>query len=106
MVGGHFSQAPTIRYEFGVINSFYGHLFLKVLHTNQKLKTVKWSTMLTLSLLTVPSLKLLNFPNYRLGKIDSKVLLNRFPMNGHTLGLCPYNQQLENFVSPKVSHKE
>ena len=32
----------------------------------------------------------------------SKVLLNSFPMNGHTLGLCPSNQKLENFVSPKV----
>ena len=33
----------------------------------------------------------------------SKVLLNSFPMNGHTLELCPWNQKLENFVSPKVS---
>ena len=24
-------------------------------------------------------------------------------MNGHTLGFCPQNQKLDNFVSPKVS---
>ena len=33
---------------------------------------------------------------------SDKVLLSCFPMNGHTLGFCPYNQKLENFVSPKV----
>ena len=33
----------------------------------------------------------------------SKVLLNSFPINGHTLAFCPYNQKLENFVSPKAS---
>ena len=32
----------------------------------------------------------------------SKVLLNSFPMNGHTLGFCTWSQKLENFVSPKV----
>ena len=32
----------------------------------------------------------------------SKVLLNSFPMNGHSLGFCPLNQKLENFVSPKI----
>ena len=42
---------------------------------------------LTLSLLTV------NFPKYKLGKIEkqyhSEVLLNSFPVNGHTAGFCP-----------------
>ena len=28
----------------------------------------------------------------------SKVLLNIFPTNGHGLVICPYNQNLENFV--------
>ena len=32
--------------------------------------------------------------------------LNSFPINGHTLGFCPWNQKLENFVSPKVSLRE
>ena len=36
----------------------------------------------------------------------SKVLLNSFPMNGHTLGFCTWSQNLENFVSPKVSLSE
>ena len=36
----------------------------------------------------------------------SKVLLNSFPMNGHTLGFCTWNQKLENFVSHKVSFWE
>ena len=35
-------------------------------------------------------------------KHQSKVLHNSFPMNGHTLGFCPQNQNWENFVSPKV----
>ena len=26
-----------------------------------------------------------------------------FHLNGHTLGFCPWNQKLENFVSSKVS---
>ena len=30
----------------------------------------------------------------------SKVLLNSFRMNGHTLEFCPLNQNLENFFSP------
>ena len=33
----------------------------------------------------------------------SKVLLNSFPMNGHTLGFCTWSQKLKDFVSPKVS---
>ena len=33
----------------------------------------------------------------------SKVLLNSFPMNDHTLGFCPQNQKLENCVSSKVN---
>ena len=37
-----------------------------------------------------------------ISKINCKVMLNSFPMNGHTLGFCPWNQKLENFVSPKV----
>ena len=48
--------------------------------------------------------------NYKLGKIKkknrqhhSKVLLNNFPINGHTLGFCLYKQNVETFVSPKVS---
>ena len=32
-------------------------------------------------------------------KLYHKVLLDSFPMNGDTLGFCPYNQTLENFVS-------
>ena len=26
-----------------------------------------------------------------------------FPMNGHTLGFCPWNQKLENFVTPGLT---
>ena len=37
------------------------------------------------------------------GLTNSKVLLNSFPMNGHTLGFCTWSQKLEYFVSPKVS---
>ena len=48
--------------------------------------------------------KLRNFPRIASRiELKSKVLLNSFPMNGHTLGFCPQNQKLENFVSPKVS---
>ena len=36
-------------------------------------------------------------------KQHSEVLLDSFPMNGHTLGFCSQNQKLANFVSPKVS---
>ena len=32
----------------------------------------------------------------------SKVLLNSFPMNGHTSGFGPWNQKLEDFASPRV----
>ena len=32
----------------------------------------------------------------------SEALLNSFPINGNTLGLCPWNQKLQNFESPKV----
>ena len=36
-------------------------------------------------------------------QIHCKVVLNSFPVNGHTLGFFPYNQRIENFVLPKVS---
>ena len=49
--------------------------------------------VLTLSLLTVPSPNLINFPKlqpgYRLKNRHHKVLFNSFPMNGHTLGFYP-----------------
>ena len=54
-------------------------------------------TGLTISLLTVPS------PKFKNKEHHSKVLFNSFPMNGHILGFCPWNQKLENFVSPRVS---
>ena len=53
--------------------------------------------------------KLKNFPQIRNWvqlknkQHHSKVMLNSFPTNGHTLGFCPYNQKLENVLSPKVS---
>ena len=64
--------------------------------------------ILTISILTVSYLNVINFSKLtnwvqlKNKHHHSKVLLNSFPMNGHTLGLCPYNQKLENFVSPKV----
>ena len=33
----------------------------------------------------------------------SKVRLNSFPTKGHTVGFCPWNKKLENYVSPNVS---
>ena len=50
--------------------------------------------------------KITNWVKLTTKQHHSKVLLNSFPMNGHTLGFCPQNQKLENFVSPKVSHWE
>ena len=38
----------------------------------------------------------------RAQKAISKVLLNSFPASGHTLWLCPWNQKLEDFVSPHI----
>ena len=34
---------------------------------------------------------------------STTVLRNSFPMNGRTWGLCPQNQKLENYRSPKDS---
>ena len=34
--------------------------------------------------------------------ITVKVLVGGFPMNGHSLGVCLWNQKLEDFVSHKV----
>ena len=56
---------------------------------------------LTFSLLTLPSLKLINF--LKLQTVTQLGLLNSFPMNGHTLGFCTWSQNIENFVSPKLS---
>ena len=50
--------------------------------------------------MTVPSPKLINLPHLHLH--HSKILLNSFPMNGHTLGFYPKSPKLESFVSPKV----
>ena len=38
--------------------------------------------------------------------VQYKVLLDSFPMNGHTLGFCTWSQKLENFVWRKVSPLE
>ena len=44
-----------------------------------------------------------NWAKLKTKQHHSKVLLNSFPTNGHTLGFCTWRQKLENFVSPKVS---
>ena len=63
---------------------------------------------LTLSLLTMPSPKLIklskitNWVNLKnKQQHHSKVLLNSFAMNGHTL--ASIESKVRNFVSPKVS---
>ena len=69
------------------------------------LEVINITDHLTLSFLTVPSPKLINVSkitnwiNLKTQQFQSKVLLNSFPMNGHTLGFCPWNQKLQNFVS-------
>ena len=47
--------------------------------------------------------KIANWVKLKNKQHHSKVLLNSFPMNGHTLGFCTWSQKLENFISPKVS---
>ena len=60
--------------------------------------------ILSLSLLTVPSSKLINRIKLKTWENgNTNVLLNSFPMNGHTLGFCTWSQKLENFVSAKIS---
>ena len=58
--------------------------------------------VLTLSLRTLSSQSKIYWHSKNKQR-HSKVLLNSFPMNGHTLGFCTWSQKLENFVSPKVS---
>ena len=53
---------------------------------------------LALSLVIVPSPKLIKLPkiSINMGKMEqehSDVLLNSFPMNGHTLGFCTWSQK-------------
>ena len=52
----------------------------------------------TLSILTVPSPKFSRITNWH----HRKVLLNSFPMNGHTLEFCPLNQKLQNVYITQV----
>ena len=46
--------------------------------------------------------KIINLVKLKNTQHHSKVLLNSFPMNGHTSGVGTWNQKLENFASPKV----
>ena len=47
--------------------------------------------------------KITNWVKLKNKRYHSKVLLNSFPTNGHTVGFCPKNQKFDKFVSPKVS---
>ena len=47
--------------------------------------------------------KITNWVKMKNKQLHSKVLLNSFPTNGHTLEFCTWIQKLETFVSLKVS---
>ena len=42
--------------------------------------------------------KITNWGRSKNKEHHSKVLLDGFPINGYTLGVCPWNQKLEDFV--------